>query len=133
MKLGDSIRVVIADAHPVVGAALAESVEAVAGARPVACVTTGAALIELLSEQPVDVVLLDETLAGARPGRRAPLLEFVRATQPDVRVIVLAMNDEPAVHGRTLAAGATDVLPKEMAADLLPGVLGTPSPGIRRG
>lgn len=115
-----TIRVVIADDHPVVRSGVKAMLDAEPDIEVVAeAADASRALFETLQEKP-DVVVLDLTMPGAEG---TSVIEKLRQTVPTTRIVVLSMHDT-ARHVRDAhAAGASGYVPKEAAdADLVTAV-----------
>ncbi|THD47578.1 MAG: response regulator transcription factor [Bradyrhizobium sp.] len=110
--MSDTVRVLIADDHPLVLGALRE---AVIGAIPGAQIAEAAdfeSLAAALEEAPeADLVLLDLTMPGVR-GLSGLL--FLRSERPSVPVIVISGNEDRAVMRHCLEFGAAAYVPKSL-------------------
>ena len=108
--LGTPARIMIADDHPLVCAALTHALRA---AIPLATLLTASSLsaIEaaLAAHADLDLALLDLHMPGAR-GFSALLL--LRAQRPELPVIVISSNDHPRTIARAQQFGAAGFLPK---------------------
>lgn len=106
----DATLVLIADDHPMVRRALAETVVEVMPV-PVRVVEAGsfAEIEAVLEGQPVDLMLLDLSIPGANGfGGLATL----RASFPAVPVIMVSANEDPGVIRQAMEFGASAYLPK---------------------
>jgi DNA-binding NarL/FixJ family response regulator len=110
MSKQPSTRIVIADDHPLFRGALRQAVsQAISGAE-VSEVGSLEALTEALaSSGDADLVLLDLTMPGVQGFSG---LLFLRADHPEIPVIVVSANDDPAVIRRCIEFGALGFLPK---------------------
>ena len=110
MSKQPSTRIVIADDHPLFRGALRQAVsQAISGAE-VSEVGSLEALTEALaSSGDADLVLLDLTMPGVQGFSG---LLFLRADHPEIPVIVVSANDDPAVIRRCIEFGAPGFLPK---------------------
>jgi DNA-binding NarL/FixJ family response regulator len=118
MGLGSPAKIMIADDHPLVCAALTHTLRS---AMPSASVLTVASLSSVessLAEHPdLDLALLDLHMPGAR-GFSA-LLQL-RGQRPELPVIVISSNDHPRTIARAQQFGAAGFLPKSAPlADML--------------
>lgn len=108
--LGTPAKIIIADDHPLVCAALTHTLGA---AMPSATILTAPSLSGLeaiLAEHPdLDLALLDLHMPGAR-GFSALLL--LRGQRPELPVIVISSNDHPRTIARAQQFGAAGFLPK---------------------
>ncbi len=107
---GTLAKVIVADDHPLVCAALTHTLRS---AMPSATVLTAASLSALeaaLAEHPdLDLALLDLHMPGAR-GFSGLLL--LRGQRPELPVIVISSNDHPRTIARARQFGAAGFLPK---------------------
>ena len=108
--IGAPTKIIIADDHPLVCAALTHTLRS---AMPSATVLTAASLsaIEaaLAGHPDLDLALLDLHMPGAR-GFSALLL--LRGQRPELPVIVISSNDHPRTIARARQFGAAGFLPK---------------------
>ena len=110
LGLGSPAKIIVADDHPLVCAALTHTLRS---AMPSAAVLTASSLSAIetaLVEHPdLDLALLDLHMPGAR-GFSALLL--LRGQRPDLPVIVISSNDHPRTIARAQQFGAAGFLPK---------------------
>jgi two-component system response regulator NreC len=112
-----SVTVAIADDHPVVRSRLREIVDAEAGLRVVAeADTVPDALLTAQGALP-DVLVLDLVMPG---GSSLEALPELRLLVPTVAIVVLTMQNDPAVARRALQLGALGFVLKEAADAELP-------------
>jgi two-component system nitrate/nitrite response regulator NarL len=108
------IRVAIADDDPMIRSAIAE----VLGADPrftvVGAAATGEALVDLVREEPTDVVLLDVRMPGGGPEGAAAVL----AEGPAPVVVAVSAHTGPRTVASMLRAGAVGYLAKGRLAAL---------------
>lgn len=110
MSKQPSTRIVIADDHPLFRGALRQAVSSAIGGAEVSEVGSLEALTEALaSGGDADLVLLDLTMPGVQGFSG---LLFLRADHPEIPVIVVSANDDPAVIRRCIEFGALGFLPK---------------------
>ena len=114
---GKGIRVVIADDHPVVRKGLRMTLEEFgAEIELVGEAADGTAAVRLVEEIQPDVVLLDIRMPGM-DGLEA--LEQIRASSPQVAVVILTTYNEDAFLLRGLQAGACGYLLKDCPLEML--------------
>ena len=112
-----SIRVVIADDHPVVRKGLRMTLDEFGAEIEVAGeVADGSAAVRLVEEVHPDVVLMDIRMPGM-DGLEA--LERIRASSPQVAVVILTTYNDDAFLLRGLQAGACGYLLKDCPLDTL--------------
>ena len=106
----ETIRIVIADDHPLVRRALAEALTEILGA--------GSEIVEVgsldeartvLDDRTADLLLLDLLMPGM--SGLAGLTEL-RAVHPSVPILVVSANEDPVVMHRAVELGASGFLPK---------------------
>ncbi len=135
MSKQPSTRIVIADDHPLFRGALRQAVSHAIDGADVSEVGSLEALTEALATGgDADLVLLDLTMPGVQGFSG---LLFLRADHPEIPVIVVSANDDPAVIRRCIEFGALGFLPKtadvtqmgEAIRSVLDGGVWTP-PGV---
>ncbi|MFN3670512.1 MAG: response regulator [Bosea sp. (in: a-proteobacteria)] len=110
MNRQPSTRIVIADDHPLFRGALRQAVSSALEGADVSEVGSLDSLTEALNAGgDADLVLLDLTMPGVQGFSG---LLFLRADHPEVPVIVVSANDDPAVIRRCIEFGALGFLPK---------------------
>lgn len=103
------IRVVIADDHRIVREGLVLMLSDVEDIEIVGEAEDGASLLELLDTVTADVALLDVRMPGVGGLEALPEL---REVQPELKVIILSMHDEPAYVAKAVELGASAYLLK---------------------
>ena len=131
-----STRIVIADDHPLFRGALRQAVSTAIQDTEITEVGSLEALTEALASasSDADLILLDLTMPGVQGFSG---LLFLRADHPELPVIVVSANDDPAVIRRCIEFGALGFLPKtadveqmgEAIREVLDGSVWTP-PGV---
>lgn len=115
--MNDTVRVLIADDHPLVLGALRR---AVSGAIPGASIHEAAdfeSLAAALEETPdMDLVLLDLTMPGVHGFSG---LLFLRSERPGVPVIVVSANEDRAVMRHCIEFGAAAYIPKSLDVETM--------------
>jgi two-component system invasion response regulator UvrY len=110
------IRILISDDHAVVRAGLRELLAQRGSISVVGEAEDGDRAIQLATDVPADVMLLDVSMPGP------PFLDVlhrVRAAAPNLRVLVLTMHPEDQFAARALRAGASGYLTKLRTPDEL--------------
>lgn len=112
-----TIRVLIADDHPVVAEALRYLIQAQSHMQAIACVQNGYDAVRLAKATSPDVVLMDNAM---------PILNGIEAThlicahRPETRVVMLSVHADPFHVSRALQAGATGyVIKKSVAREVI--------------
>lgn len=117
MAKSSQIRVLIADDHAILRAGLRMLVGSQQDMAVVAEAQNGDEAIRIAKETSPDVVILDITMPG-RGGLHS--IDAILKQNPDTRILLLTMHEEPAYLRTALAAGASGyVLKKSVDADLL--------------
>lgn len=110
LGLGHPAKLVIADDHPLVCAALTHALRSVMQSATLLTAASLSALEAVITEHPdLDLALLDLHMPGAR-GFSALLL--LRGQRPELPVIVISSNDHPRTIARAQQFGAAGFLPK---------------------
>lgn len=110
------IKIIIVDDHAILRRGLHQIISESGDMKVVGEAETSAQALQLLREQPCDVVLLDITL----PDRNGiETLKLVRKEQPRLPVLMLSMHPENQYALRALKAGAAGYLNKQSAASQL--------------
>lgn len=127
--LVDTIRILIADDHPLVLGALSRVVaRAVEGARIVEAGDFDGLMRSLDEKPPMDLVLLDLRMPGVR-GLSG--LIWLRAQHPAVPVLVISGLDDHDVMRRCLELGASGYLPKSLDHETMSAAIRTVLDGGR--
>jgi len=116
MERTDTIRILVADDHPIMRRGLVEVINGQPAMRVVAEATTGREAIELFSKHAPDVALIDVRMPDEDG---INVIEEIRSSFPAARIIVLttAMGDVQIV--RALRAGAFSYLLKSVVRNEL--------------
>ena len=98
-----SIRIVLADDHPIVRAGICETLKQIPGAEVVGEANNGREAIELVKSARPDVVILDISMPVLNGLEAA---ERITKAYPDVRVIILSRHENEEYYWRALKLGA---------------------------
>ena len=109
------ISLVLADDHVVVRRGLRMLLDRVPDFEVVAEVGDAAAAVAAARERAPDVLVLDLNM----PGEPLEALEEVSRSEPEIAVVVLTMEQDPAFAGRALQAGAKGYVLKRAAEEEL--------------
>ena len=116
-----SIRIIIADDHPLVRGALRQAVAgAVPGCAIVECADLDALTRELDNNDDVDLVMLDLAIPGVRGFSG---LMYLRAQHPGVPVVVVSGNEDRGVMRRCIDFGASGFIPKTTDMEAMRGAI----------
>jgi DNA-binding NarL/FixJ family response regulator len=113
--VGDAIRLVIADDHPLFRGALREAVAGLFEGAHIGEAGSFDNVTRLLgADAEIDLILLDLSMPGMRGFSG---LMYLRAQYPSVPIIVVSANDDPAVIRRCMEFGASGFIPKTLGID----------------
>src|SRR6059058_1304139 len=114
-RMAESLRMVIADDHPLFRGALREAVSGLFEDVEIAEAGSFDDVTKLLERgAEVDLILLDLAMPGVRGFSG---LMYLRAQYPSVPIIVVSANDDPAVIRRCMDFGASGFIPKTLGID----------------
>jgi len=120
-RMDNSIRLIIADDHPLFRGALREAVSGLFEDADIAEAGSFEDLAKLLERgADVDLILLDLTMPGVRGFSG---LMYLRAQYPSVPIIVVSANDDPAVIRRCMDFGASGFIPKTLGNEAMRGAI----------
>lgn len=114
--MDETIRVVLAEDHPVVRRGMRSILEGQADLQLVGEVDHGRDVEPAIEELRPDVLLLDLKMPELDP---APLTRRLKERYPQLQVLVLTAHDDPAYVVGLLAAGAAGYALKDEASDTL--------------
>lgn len=110
------IRILVADDHPVVRKGLKEIIEENADMRVADEASNGSEVLEKVSSEDFDAVLLDISM----PGRSGlDILKDIKKRRPKLAVLVLSIHPEEQYAVQAFKAGASGYLTKKSAPDEL--------------
>jgi DNA-binding NarL/FixJ family response regulator len=120
-RMDNSIRLIIADDHPLFRGALREAVSGLFEDADIAEAGSFEDLAKLLERgADVDLILLDLTMPGVRGFSG---LMYLRAQYPSVPIIVVSANDDPGVIRRCMDFGASGFIPKTLGTEAMRGAI----------
>ena len=111
-----NIRVLLADDHAILREGLVMLVNSQPGIEVVAQASTTEEAVQLAQSAHPDVAVLDVSMPG---GGGVAATEAIRASCPDVRVLVLTRHSDRAYVQRLMQAGANGYVLKKSAAETL--------------
>lgn len=104
-------RAIIADDHPLFRAALKQALTETLDT-PILEAASFEQLLELIAAEPqIELVLLDLTMPG---NRGLTGLTSLRSRYPDILVVIVSANEQPATIQQAMAFGASAYIPKSM-------------------
>ena len=105
-------RVLVVDDHPILRRGIAELVQHEPNFEVCAEAGSATEALEQLARHPIDLAIVDLSLAGLSG---IDLLETLRMRHPTVRTLVMSMHDETLYAERALRAGARGYVMKQEA------------------
>jgi DNA-binding NarL/FixJ family response regulator len=115
--MSESIRLVIADDHPLFRGALREAVSGLFENVEIAEAGSFEDVTKLLERgTEIDLILLDLTMPGVRGFSG---LMYLRAQYPSVPIVVVSANDDPGVIRRCMDFGALGFIPKTLGIEAM--------------
>lgn len=121
----NNMNVIIADDHPIVLFGIRKSLEQIEWVNVVGEFEDSTALINNLPKLDAHVLITDLSMHGDKYGDGITLIKYIKRHFPDISIIVLTMNNNPAIlsavldldiEGIVLKQGAPTDLPKALAA-----------------
>jgi DNA-binding NarL/FixJ family response regulator len=112
----DSIRVVLADDHPLIRAGLRARLQEESGIKVVGEVADAEGVIQVCQERRPEVLVLDLNMPGPPA---TTITEKVGAQLPEVKVLILTAYDDDAFVRQLVAAGISGYVLKDEAPEAL--------------
>ncbi len=121
----NNMNVIIADDHPIVLFGIRKSLEQIEWVNVVGEFEDSTALINNLPKLDAHVLITDLSMPGDKYGDGITLIKYIKRHFPSLSIIVLTMNNNPAIlsavldldiEGIVLKQGAPTDLPKALAA-----------------
>jgi DNA-binding NarL/FixJ family response regulator len=120
-RVGESVRLVIADDHPLFRGALREAVSGLLEKADIAEAGSFEDITKLLERgAEIDLILLDLSMPGVRGFSG---LMYLRTQYPSVPIIVVSASDDPAVIRRCMDFGASGFIPKTLGIETMRGAI----------
>lgn len=107
-----TIRVAVADDHPVVRMAIEAAIDAVPTLRFIGAAADSSELVALLDDTCCEVVVTDYAMPGGAHGDGLPLLDTLRERYPQLKIIVMTGLDQSAVIQSLYQNGIAHILSK---------------------
>ncbi|CAM2766285.1 two component transcriptional regulator, LuxR family [Pseudomonas gessardii] len=114
-----TLKVVLADDHPIVLFGVRMALENEPGIEVSGEAQDSTALVELMDKVKPDVLISDFYMPGGKHGDGLTLVSFVKRRYPDVKLIILTMMTNPSILDNIVTAGAEGVLLKSSGHDNL--------------
>lgn len=121
----NNLNIIIADDHPIVLFGIRKSLEQIEWVNVVGEFEDSTSLINNLPKLNVDALITDLSMPGDKYGDGITLIKYIKRHYPNLSIIVLTMNNNPAIlsavldleiEGIVLKQGAPTDLPKALAA-----------------
>lgn len=121
----NNLNVIIADDHPIVLFGIRKSLEQIEWVNVVGEFEDSTSLISNLSKLNANVLITDLSMPGDKYGDGITLIKYIKRHYPQLSIIVLTMNNNPAIlsavmdldiEGIVLKQGAPTDLPQALAA-----------------
>lgn len=114
----EKLKVVIADDHPIVLLGVRELMERDERFEVVGEAVCSKGLIELLEQQPVDIVITDYNMPGDSPyGDGLKLVEYLKRNFPTLQILILTMISNQLILTRLHELGVVGVIQKNQLHD----------------
>src|ERR1700741_5009293 len=124
-----SLRILLADDHPVVRIGVRSVIEAHEAGQVMGEAGTGDELLALLSEQVYDILVTDLSMPGPVNPDGYAMIERICRNHPDLPVLVLSMTSNASILRMLQTAGVLGLLDKASSMAELPAAI----QAIRRG
>ncbi len=117
----NNLNIIIADDHPIVLFGIRKSLEQIEWVNVVGEFEDSTSLINNLPKLNVDALITDLSMPGDKYGDGITLIKYIKRHYPNLSIIVLTMNNNPAIlsavldleiEGIVLKQGAPTDLPK---------------------
>lgn len=114
----ETVRIVLADDHPIVLLAIADQFSKIPGFDVAAMANSGTELIDVLQKQPADLIITDLVMQGEREtdpdGLR--LVSMLRRLYPSIPVVILTMTTSGGMFHELCKLGVAAIVSKEEPA-----------------
>jgi two-component system, NarL family, captular synthesis response regulator RcsB len=120
---GRPVRIAIADDHPLLLSGLMHELEKQSGVTIVGIAHNSTELVNLLNQQPVDVVVSDYAMPGGTHGDGIALFGFLKRRFPKTHLIAVTMMNNPGVIRSLVAQGVDCILSKADSLTYVAGCL----------
>jgi two-component system, NarL family, captular synthesis response regulator RcsB len=120
---GRMVKVAIADDHPLLLSGLKYELEKHAGVTVIGMAQNSTELVELITQQPVDVVVSDYAMPGGSHGDGMALFGFLKRRFPTTHVVAVTMMTNPRVIRHLVAQGVQCIVSKSDSLTYVAGAL----------
>ncbi|WMJ71242.1 response regulator transcription factor [Stenotrophomonas sp. 24(2023)] len=115
-----TLRIIIADDHPVVRIGTRSVIESSGVGRVVAEAGDAQALIQLLASQPCDLLVTDYSMPGSPQADGFAMIGMIRRRHPDLPIVMLSVSSNLAILRMVREAGVLGLVDKGSSMDELP-------------
>lgn len=115
-----SLRIIIADDHPVVRIGTRAVIESSGVGRVVGEADSAQALMTLLASQPSDLLVTDYSMPGSPQADGFAMIGMIRRRHPDLPVLMLSVSSNLAILRMVLDSGVLGLVDKSSSMDELP-------------
>ncbi|MCS6048680.1 transcriptional regulator RcsB [Klebsiella pneumoniae subsp. pneumoniae] len=113
----NTMNVIIADDHPIVLFGIRKSLEQIEWVNVVGEFEDSTALINNLPKLDAHVLITDLSMPGDKYGDGITLIKYIKRHFPDLSIIVLTMNNNPAILSAVLDLDIEGIVLKQGGAD----------------
>ncbi|WP_303637481.1 MULTISPECIES: response regulator transcription factor [Stenotrophomonas] len=115
-----TLRIIIADDHPVVRIGTRAVIESSGVGRVVGEADNAQALMALLKSQPCDLLVTDYSMPGSVQADGFAMIGMIRRHHPDLPVLMLSVSNNLAILRMVLDSGVLGLVDKSSSMDELP-------------
>ncbi|AWH31546.1 MULTISPECIES: response regulator transcription factor [Stenotrophomonas] len=115
-----TLRIIIADDHPVVRIGTRAVIESSGVGRVVGEADNAQALIALLANQPCDLLVTDYSMPGSAQADGFAMIGMIRRRYPDLPVLLLSVSNNLAILRMVLDSGVLGLVDKSSSMEELP-------------
>ncbi|MGX9190041.1 response regulator [Stenotrophomonas sp. Ker107b] len=125
-----TLRIIIADDHPVVRIGTKAAIESSGVGQVVAEASTVAELMTALSDHPCDVLVTDYSMPGGQQADGFAMIAMIRRRFPTLPVLMLSVSNNLAILRMVVATGVLGLVDKTSSMDELPQAIQTVQRGM---
>ncbi|KEY60398.1 response regulator transcription factor RcsB [Serratia sp. DD3] len=127
----NNLNVIIADDHPIVLFGIRKSLEQIEWVNVVGEFEDSTSLINNLSKLNANVLITDLSMPGDKYGDGITLIKYIKRHYPHLSIIVLTMNNNPAILGAVMDLDIEGIVLKQGAPTDLPQALAALQKGLK--